>query len=93
MDIIEYVRPKFWIIENPQTGLLKDQRFMQGIPYNDLDYCKYGMPYRKGTRLWNNVDHWQPKPLCANGCDSMNETRTRHLQEAQQAGSTPEKNT
>lgn len=91
LDIIEYFKPKYWMIENPQTGLLKDQPFMYAIPYNDLDYCKYGMPYRKRTRIWNNVDHWQPRPLCRKDCDSMNITRTRHIQEAQQAGSTPER--
>ena len=91
LDIIEYFKPKYWIIENPQTGLLKDQSFMHGIPYNDLDYCKYGMPYRKRTRLWNNVYHWQPKPLCVMDCDTMNITRNRHTQQAQQAGTIPER--
>jgi len=91
LDIIEYFKPKYWIIENPQTGLLKDQAIMNGIPYDDVDYCKYGMPYRKRTRMWNNIDLWRPKPLCAKNCDSMNETRTRHIQEAQQAGSTAER--
>ena len=32
------------MIENPQTGLLKEQIFMSGLPYVDIDYCKYGMP-------------------------------------------------
>jgi len=91
LDIIEYFKPKYWIIENPQTGLLKDQAIMNGIPYDDVDYCKYGMPYRKRTRMWNNIDLWRPKPLCTKNCDSMNETRTRHIQEAQQAGSTAER--
>jgi hypothetical protein len=91
IEIIEYFSPKYWIIENPQTGLLKDQEFMKWIPYNDIDYCKYGMPYRKRTRLWNNIDGWQPKPLCKRDCSSMNEGRTRHIQEAQQGGSTAER--
>ena len=91
LDIIEYFKPKYWMIENPQTGLLKEQEFMKWIPYNDIDYCKYGMPYRKRTRLWNNIDGWHPKPLCKKDCDSMNETRTRHIQEAQQGGSTAER--
>ena len=91
LEIIEYFKPKYWIIENPQTGLLKEQEFMMWIPYNDIDYCKYGMPYRKRTRLWNNIDSWHPKPLCKRDCDAMNETRTRHKQEAQQGGSTAER--
>ena len=91
LEIINYFNPKYWIIENPQTGLLKIQPFMMGIPFKDIDYCKYGMPYRKRTRLWNNVDLWSPRPLCCRDCNSMNEERTRHIQEAQQGGSTAER--
>ena len=91
LEIIDYFKPKYWIIENPQTGLLKEQEFMIWIPYNDIDYCKYGMPYRKRTRLWNNIDSWHPKPLCKRDCDAMNETRTRHKQETQQGGNTAER--
>ena len=72
LDIIEYFNPKYYIIENPQTGLLKDQWFMYGLPYVDIDYCKYGMPYRKRTRLWNNVFQWKPKSLCNKDCGNMN---------------------
>ena len=64
LDILEYFEPKYWMIENPQTGLLKDQLCMWGIPFKDIDYCKYGLPYRKRTRIWNNVFTWEPKPLC-----------------------------
>ena len=81
LDILEYFEPKYWIIENPQTGLLKDQLCMWGLPFKDIDYCKYGMPYRKRTRIWNNVFRWEPKPLCKRDCNSMNETRTRHIEE------------
>ena len=71
------------MIENPQSGLLKKQYFMNDIPYDDLDYCKYGMPYRKRTRLWNNIYHWFAKPLCKRDCNSMDETGKRHKQIAQ----------
>jgi hypothetical protein len=93
LDILEYFEPKYWIIENPQTGLLKDQLCMWGLPFKDIDYCKYGMPYRKRTRIWNNVFRWEPKPLCKRDCNSMNETRTRHIEEAQRFGSTRERRT
>ena len=71
LDIIRYFQPTYFIIENPQTGLLKDQWFMNDIPYNDVDYCKYGMPYRKRTRLWNNIPSFKPLPLCKKDCNSM----------------------
>jgi site-specific DNA-cytosine methylase len=87
LDILEYFEPKYWIIENPQTGLLKDQLCMWGLPFKDIDYCKYGMPYRKRTRIWNNVFRWESKPLCKRDCNFMNETRTRHIEEAHRSGS------
>ena len=55
LEIINYFDPIYFLIENPQSGLLKTQSFMKDLPYDDLDYCKYGMPYRKRTRIWNNI--------------------------------------
>ena len=85
LDIIDYFDPKYFILENPQTGLLKDQEMMRQIPYDDIDYCKYGMPYRKRTRLWNNINinNWTPRPLCKKDCGYMNDGGTRHKQTAQ----------
>ena len=71
LEIISYFNPTYWVIENPQTGLLKQQYFMNDLPYNDVDYCKYGMPYRKRTRLWNNILNFIPLPLCRKDCHSM----------------------
>ena len=68
IEIIKYLNPKIWFIENPQTGLLKKQAFMQDFAYYDVDYCKYGMPYRKRTRIWCNLQGWNPKPLCKKDC-------------------------
>ena len=56
LEIIDYLQPTYWMMENPQSGLLKDQSVVLGRPYNDLDYCKYGVPYRKRIRLWNNIE-------------------------------------
>ena len=83
LDIIEYFEPKYWILENPQTGLLKDQLCMYGLPYEDVDYCKYGMDYRKRTRIWNNVFSWCPRGLCKRDCNAMNDEKTRHTNTAQ----------
>jgi hypothetical protein len=70
LEIIDYLQPKYYIIENPQTGLLKHQPFMQDRPYNDLDYCRYGMPYRKRTRLWNNLPFFQPAQVLQKLCEA-----------------------
>jgi hypothetical protein len=63
LDIIDYFQPTYWFLENPQTGKLKDQIFMQDLPYNDIDYCKYDYTYRKRTRIWNNSP-FVGLPLC-----------------------------
>lgn len=56
IELIRQLESKFWIIENPQTGLLKIQDFMEHFAFTDCSYCKYGMPYRKQTRFWNNFN-------------------------------------
>ena len=40
LEIPRYLDPTFYIIENPQTGLLKEQPFMADLPFLDIDYCK-----------------------------------------------------
>ena len=32
LDMIEYFEPTHWLIENPQTGVMKDQIEMWGLP-------------------------------------------------------------
>ena len=71
IEIINYFNPSVWFIENPQTGLLKHQEFMKDFDYFDLDYCKYGFPYRKRTRLWTNLKTWKPRPLCKKDCGNI----------------------
>lgn len=56
IEIIEYFNPERYFIENPQSGNLKDRPFMLGIPFIDMDYCRFGFPYRKRTRFWTSVD-------------------------------------
>jgi hypothetical protein len=52
-EIINYFQPKFWFIENPATGRMKN--YMDNIPFIDVDYCQYGYLYRKRTRIWTNL--------------------------------------
>jgi len=66
LDIIAYWRPRYWFIENPQTGLLKTREVIRGLPFVDVDYCAFGAPYRKRTRLWTNCT-WTPSKQCEHG--------------------------
>ena len=79
LEIIDYFEPKYWYLENPQTGKLKKQEFMIDLPYNDIDYCKYGFENRKRTRVWNNNPNWKGKVLCCknNYCINKKENRKR----------------
>ena len=86
LEIIDYLNPTYFILENPQTGLLKEQTFMNEIPYKDIDYCKYGMPYRKRTRLWNNVFQWNPKPLCKKDCGNIIDNKHKETAQRMQQG-------
>jgi hypothetical protein len=70
LAIIKYLRPKVWFMENPQTGQLKKQVFMQNLPFYDVSYCKYGFPYRKQTRIWSNVKNFVPL-TCQKDCGFM----------------------
>ena len=81
IEIIKYFQPLVFFIENPQTGLLKQQPFMSEFRYVDVDYCKYGFNYRKRTRLWNNLLHFVPRDLCKKDCGKM--IGNKHIETAQ----------
>jgi site-specific DNA-cytosine methylase len=69
LEIINYFDCEYWYIENPQTSLLKKQTFMETLPYIDCDYCMYGKPYRKRTRIWTNKK--KKLKLCDKNCGSF----------------------
>ena len=81
LEIIDYLKPKHWVLENPQTGYLKKQEFMLGLGFVDVDYCKYGFDYRKRTRLWNNIEGFVPKNLCRGDCKGF--ANGKHKKQAQ----------
>ena len=76
LSIIEFLRPRYWTLENPGTGLLKTRDFMKGLPYQDVCYCRYGYPYRKWTRLWGNAP-FVARPMCTrkDPCEQVSEGR------------------
>jgi len=60
LEIIDYLKPKFYLIENPHSGLLKSRPFMCDIPYYVVSYCMYNFDYRKNTCIWSNLQGFTP---------------------------------
>ncbi len=89
LKIIAYVEPDFWFVENPATGLLKDQPFMQKLAKfkHETCYCKWGFPYKKPTNLWSNVQLDLPMCTSQTPC-SIRREFSRHLVTAQSGDST-----
>ena len=63
LDIIASLGIPWFVIENPQSGLLKHMPVVAGLPYFDTDYCAHGRIFRKRTRLWSNLP-LHGLPLC-----------------------------
>ena len=76
LDIIDYYKPVYWIMENPQSAALKTRSVVSNLPYIDADYCQYGYPYRKRTRFWTNRK--VQLKLCQQDCPNAN--GSRHIQ-------------
>ena len=53
-EILDYFKPKYYLIENPKLGSMKEY-INDLIPYVDVNYCRYGFNYKKPTRLWTNI--------------------------------------
>ena len=68
LEIIRYFKPKGYLIENPQTGLLKTRYVVLHLPYRDVCYCRYSdgikHKYKKATRLWGFLPTFVPRPMC-----------------------------
>jgi len=68
-EIIDYFNPEYYIIENPQTGLMKS--YITDLPFYDVDYCKYSnWGYQKRTRFWTNIKGFEPKK-CKRDCENI----------------------
>lgn len=68
IDIIDRLKPKYWIIENPR-GKLRKMPFMNGVGIYryTVTYCQYGDTRMKPTDLWSNIPNLVLKPMCKNG--------------------------
>jgi len=68
LEIIDYLKPKFYFIENPATGCMKNYI---NKPFYDVDYCRYSdWGYRKRTRVWTNKENFDAlvcDKKCGNG--------------------------
>ena len=62
--IIQELKPKYFIIENPR-GKLRKLDLLQ-YKLDTVTYCQYGDSRMKPTDLWNNLD-WTPREMCKNG--------------------------
>lgn len=75
-EIIHYFKPKYYFIENPQSGLMKT--YITDLQFYDVDYCMYGFDYRKRTRIWTNLIGFEPKK-CKKDCGKMVKIDGHHL--------------
>ena len=61
LSIIDELKPSFYFIENPSTGLLKDQNFMRHIPRKQVSYCRYGFKCKKSTLIFGTIQRLRLK--------------------------------
>jgi len=82
LDIIKFLEPRYFFIENPR-GKLRKLDVVKGIPRATVCYCKYGEDRMKPTDIWNNhmflnklnfenqysynSKGWKPREMCFNG--------------------------
>jgi hypothetical protein len=75
-EIIDYFKPKYYFIENPQTGKMKEYLSQ---PFYDVDYCMYSdWGYKKRTRIWTNKTNFTPL-LCNKKCGNMVRIGDKHI--------------
>jgi len=61
LRVIKEAKPKWWVLENPAMGRLKD---VLGAPDKTYHPWEYGNPWTKKTGLWGNFK--MPPPLYKN---------------------------
>ena len=66
IEIIQELKPKYWIIENPR-GVLRKMPFMAEFNRYTVTYCQYGDSRMKPTDLWSNLPLLEFLPMCKNG--------------------------
>ena len=81
LEIIDYFKPEYWFMENPQRGQLKDREVVKGLNYYDVSYCMYSdWGYEKRTRIWTNKKNWN-NLICdkSGSCGNMIERKHKKV--------------
>ena len=86
-ELVDILKPKRWVIENPGTGLMHKRPFaLQHERWRSrTTYCSWGTPYKKLTSLWTNIDCELPVCNFAHRCAAF--TGTGHPATAQKGPS------
>lgn len=79
LRLIEDLRPKFWIMENPR-GLMRKMNVLNGVNRGTVWYCQYGPTMgilrAKPTDLWGNwPDSFVLRAQCRNGSPNCDHER------------------
>jgi hypothetical protein len=75
LEIIDFYKPRYWFVENPWTGMLKDRDFMQPNSHlmHRCTYCHYGRPFMKPTSIWTNREGLKLKDCFSEKCEFKQE--------------------
>jgi hypothetical protein len=41
LEVIRYLQPRYWFVENPRTWMLKDRGLLDGVAYVDVNYFQF----------------------------------------------------
>ena len=55
IEIINYFNPKYYVIENPIGKMQVIYPYIFHKIYDVIDYCMYGLRYKKSTAIWTNI--------------------------------------
>ena len=75
LQLIEYLNPKFWIVENPR-GMLRKMSFMKVYHHKLITLCQYGDTRMKPTDLWGKFPMVFSARRCYNN-DNCHESAPR----------------
>ena len=84
LELIRWLRPNSYTLENPGTGLMPQQEAFRDLPCKQVTYCRYGFPYRKLTWFATDLgEFWQPPPACTAKDPCPQKVGSRHPESAQ----------